>query len=128
MSDEYRLMTDKEEIKKHARLYLTYIRDSNLVRAMEEFSNLEGFGEEFIGVLFKKNFDASMPEYFVIKDNEVFVSLDEPAVKENVGGYLAFEDFYEVLKEQVDKVAPKHPEKWGSLYTNLCKVKAAFGL
>ncbi|MGX7418095.1 hypothetical protein ACWOFR_04740 [Carnobacterium gallinarum] len=126
MDAEYILITDKNEVDALMLTYFIMVDRSYLKRAFENFSKKEGFGIEFISILFKDDLDEydhsklSKP----LDDRHVLLTADKPAADENCEAYISFENLYEYLQERVNVVIAEDSSEKEELLELLLSVKA----
>lgn len=121
----YIVVTDKENIDALMLTYFIMVDRSYLKRALENFSKKEGFGIEFISILFKDDLD----EYDHSKlsnplgDRHVLLTVDKPAADENSEAYISFENLCEYLQERVNAVIAEDSGEKDELLELLLSIK-----
>lgn len=126
MEEEYMLMTDKNEVDALMLTYFIMVDRSYLKRALENFSKKEGFGIEFISILFKDDLDEYDHSKLLkpLDDRHVLLTADKPAADKNSEAYISFENLYEYLKERVNAVIAEDSSEKDGFLELLLSVKA----
>lgn len=125
MEEEYMLITDKNEVDALMLTYFIMVDRSYLKRALENFSKKEGFGIEFISILFKDDLDEYDHSKLLkpLDDRHVLLTADKPAADENSEAYISFENLYEYLQERVNAVIAEDSSEKDELLELLLSVK-----
>ncbi|HHT7240393.1 hypothetical protein [Bacillus nitratireducens] len=127
---EYIIVTDKPTIDKLMLTYFSVVSDKQFKKALRCFSQKRGYGEEFVAVLFKYDFDdfdlaqLSKP----IDDSRVILEMDYPAADKDTQVYLTFNEFYDYLINRVSAIIEDNPEEKSELNKLLLEVKIGFNL
>lgn len=126
MEEEYMLITDKNEVDSLMLTYFIMVDRSYLKRALENFSKKEGFGIEFISILFKDDLDEYDHSKLLkpLDDRHVLLTADKPAADENSEAYISFENLYEYLQKRVNAVIAEDSSEKDELLELLLSVKA----
>lgn len=96
-------------------LYFDYIGDSNFIRALEEFSNGNGFGLLDVGCEFAHNFKTWEEGYFGEKGVQILFS--EPLLEEDEEFVISAKDFLDGIRRAGVKF-----ELCNAHYENLIKL------
>ncbi|PLS35206.1 hypothetical protein CYV26_07415 [Carnobacterium maltaromaticum] len=125
MEEEYMLITDKNEVDSLMLTYFIMVDRSYLKRALENFSKKEGFGIEFVSILFKDDLDEYDHSKLLkpLDDRHVLLTADKPAADENSEAYISFENLYEYLQERVNAVIAEDSSEKDELLELLLSVK-----
>ncbi|MED1116410.1 hypothetical protein [Bacillus paramycoides] len=127
---EYIIVTDKPTIDKLMLTYFSVVSDKQFKKALRCFSQKRGYGEEFVAVLFKYDFDdfdlaqLSKP----IDDSHVILEMDYPAADRDTQVYLTFNEFYDYLINRVSAIIENNPDEKSELNKLLLEVKIGFNL
>ncbi|PGW30421.1 hypothetical protein COE04_29240 [Bacillus cereus] len=127
---EYIIVTDKPTIDKLMLTYFSVVSNKQFKKALRCFSQKRGYGEEFVAVLFKYDFDdfdlaqLSKP----IDDSRVILEMDYPAADKDTQVYLTFNEFYDYLINRVSAIIEDNPEEKSELNKLLLEVKIGFNL
>ncbi|PFH73743.1 hypothetical protein [Bacillus nitratireducens] len=127
---EYIIVTDKPTIDKLMLTYFSVVNDKQFKKALRCFSQKRGYGEEFVAVLFKYDFDdfdlaqLSKP----IDDSHVILEMDYPAADRDTQVYLTFNEFYDYLINRVSAIIKDNPDEKSELNKLLLEVKIGFNL
>ncbi|MED1560217.1 hypothetical protein [Bacillus paramycoides] len=127
---EYIIVTDKPTIDKLMLTYFSVVSDKQFKKALRCFSQKRGYGEEFVAVLFKYDFDdfdlaqLSKP----IDDSYVILEMDYPAANRDTQVYLTFNEFYDYLINRVSAIIENNPDEKSELNKLLLEVKIRFNL
>lgn len=126
MGIRYIIVKDKESIDDLMLTYFIMVDRSYLKRALENFSKKEGFGIEFISILFKDDLDEYDHSKLLkpLDDRHVLLTADKPAADENSEAYISFENLYEYLQERVNAVIVEDSSEKDELLELLLSVKA----
>ncbi|KMN45614.1 hypothetical protein VK90_07865 [Bacillus sp. LK2] len=130
MMSEYIIVTDKPTIDKLMLTYFSVVSDKQFKKALRCFSQKRGYGEEFVAVLFKYDFDdfdlaqLSKP----IDDSHVILEMDYPAADRDTQVYLTFNEFYDYLINRVSAIIEDNPDEKSELNKLLLEVKIGFNL
>ena len=126
MGIRYIIVKDKESIDDLMLTYFIMVDRSYLKRALENFSKKEGFGIEFISILFKDDLDEYDHSKLLkpLDDRHVLLTADKPAADESSEAYISFENLYEYLQERVNAVIVEDSSEKDELLELLLSVKA----
>ncbi|SFK03879.1 MULTISPECIES: ribonuclease toxin immunity protein CdiI [unclassified Bacillus (in: firmicutes)] len=129
---EYKLITYKNELDILMKDYFFEISDvrNKLQEALHYFSKKEGFGSGGKVILFVNDLDESDEAFFELQNNKVLFSVDQAtsSANEDSEAYLSFQEFYEYLKDQVEKVSTDKPEEKEELERLLLQVKQGLSI
>ncbi|WP_050447587.1 hypothetical protein [Bacillus sp. H1a] len=127
---EYIIVTDKPTIDKLMLTYFSVVSDKQFKKALRCFSQKRGYGEEFVAVLFKYDFDdfdlAQLSKH--IDDSHVILEMDYPAADRDTQVYLTFNEFYDYLINRVSAIIEDNPDEKSELNKLLLEVKIGFNL
>lgn len=100
----YTLVTDNQEKEELMKGYFITI-SGYMDRAIENFSRKEGFGIEFMTILFKNDLDEfeDKEELQEIEDNQVILFARYPAAPIDEKLYLTFDELYNNIERVVHK-------------------------
>lgn len=100
----YTLVTDNQEKEELMKGYFILIRD-HMNKAIENFIRKEGFGIEFMTILFKNDLDEfeDQEELQEIEENQVVLLAEYPAAPIDEKFYLTFDELYNNIERVVHK-------------------------
>ncbi|MFS7001999.1 hypothetical protein [Carnobacterium maltaromaticum] len=125
MGIRYIVVKGKESIDDLMLTYFIIVDKSYLKLALENFSKKEGFGIEFISILFKDDLDEYDHSKLLkpLDDRHVLLTADKPAADESSEAYISFENLYEYLQERVNAVIVEDSGEKDELLELLLSVK-----
>ncbi|MBP1047288.1 hypothetical protein I6N96_13475 [Enterococcus sp. BWM-S5] len=100
----YTLVTDNQEKEELMKGYFILIR-GHMNKAIENFIRKEGFGIEFMTILFKNDLDEfeDKEELQEIEENQVVLLAEYPAAPIDEKFYLTFDELYNNIERVVHK-------------------------
>lgn len=117
---------DEETIDEKMESYFTLIGDYHFVMALNNYSELFGFGIEDIWCCFANQYDEWEEDYFGESGVEFY--FDYPAVSEDLSFILTYEEFYQYILEASERYIERHPEHKEIVKEHLDKIKMAFNI
>ncbi|MEI4803421.1 hypothetical protein WAZ07_19540 [Bacillus sp. FJAT-51639] len=127
---EYTIVSDKSTIDKLMLTYFLVVNGEQFKKALKCFSQKRGYGEEFVAILFKYDFDdfdlahLSKP----IDDSHIILEMDYPSADRDTQAYLNFKELYDYLEKRVLSIIEDNPEEKSELNKLLLEVKEGLGL
>ncbi|WP_042473863.1 hypothetical protein [Bacillus ndiopicus] len=113
MSRKYKINESKADIDQLMLTYFNFINGKYMEKALKNFAEKEGYGQEIVFVFFQSDLDeydmAQLPR--PLDEKHVLIELGYPAVEVEQMAYLDFKTFYNYLNENVKKEIAKNPEK-----------------
>ncbi|GGB56525.1 hypothetical protein F3157_10120 [Virgibacillus dakarensis] len=129
----YKLIIDKNEITNLLNDYFFEVSGVRglLPEALKYFGKKEGFGSGGKTILFLNDLDESDEAYAVLKgDGKVLLSVDEAtsSADQDCEAYLTFQEFYDYLIKEVQKVSKEKPEQKQELESLMLDVKKGLNI
>lgn len=113
MSEEYQINESKEDIDKLMLTYFNFVNGKYLKKALKNFAEREGYGQEIVFAFFQSDLDeydlAQLPR--PLDEKHVLIELGYPAVEIEQIAFLDFKTFYDYLEKNVKKEVKKNPGK-----------------
>lgn len=103
------MVTGETEIKELIKGYFWYIKGRYFIEALKSFSIGEGYGQEYVCCTLPGDYQEWEEGYF--GDSGVKISIDYPAIDEDMIAIISYKEFYIYLLEQGNKFIDEFPEK-----------------
>lgn len=123
-------LTNKKDIERLKQDYLlTFLVEDKIKDALNNFSNETGFGDQYIGLIFKDDVEYGWGDVYEAlmkedKEKQVLIYFYYPVEPDDTYFYLTYDELYDSLKSLINK------QFWSDieLLKILETVKTSFGI